>query len=171
VARRSDTTTDCLAHRPWAAWSLARWQADAVQRDAVALSAELLALLTADTVNQENVCCLNTSLIFFLLARRRGEMLAHLEVGCGGHRKGAMEYITTDTARLLGSARPAVQAVAVYDAEQQRVGERRPLPLRENLRQLLHFWYGLGAPPNLMRCLRCRSPANLSALHAHLTCR
>ena len=40
-----------------------------------------------------------------------------------------------------------MQAVEAYDADQQRIGERRSLSLRENLRQLLHFWYGLGVLP------------------------
>jgi hypothetical protein len=126
----------------------------------VARHAPALQVITVEDINQENICCLNTALLFFLLAHRRGRldycMNSITEAELGAAQSGACLCVCTNARapaagcwRKLTAAgcESAVRGVRLrcivrhtaYNGAALKA-ERCAGNCRANFRELLGFW-------------------------------
>jgi len=63
---------------------------------------DLMTVISIEDINQENICCVNTALVFFIFARRRGQLHSYLQMAREEERtEGRIGFICHNFRKLL----------------------------------------------------------------------
>ena len=112
----------------------------------MSLTLALMKIISVNAVNQENVCCLNSALSYYVVASRRATMRELLEVAW--RRRRATRRIPnslTESCESWGMG-PGMQRVREHESASMAAAPGEVGAI-DTFAALLKFWCVLGAPP------------------------